>query len=428
MNMILALVTEHERFQVFCEESFRNDFKMQSAIVQAFDLVLNKDYRVSKLLARFLNELMKKGSVVKLDDLDGTLNTIVLLYGYLRDKDVFESKCWRSWRNFLGAETSADEYQQYLARRLLTGMSESEPRERQMLDRLKSRSGKQWIQKLEGMFKDMNSSKELIDEFKKVYDPEEKEDFSLSVSVCKSGFWPAVNRSAPCHIPLALKPACQAFTDFFCKKFSNRILTWRFDDGQADVQISFPPDKNLPNGSKHTLVVTTYQMLILMVFNEEKVPTLQRLVDSTGIPMEDIGNHLLTLVHPRHGFLMKKPPGKELSPSDQFKLNSQFNEQLRALKRINVPLMQIVKNQPVIAGPDSSTLMARQLLVDAAIVRIMKIRRSFSYQLLMNEVALQLQTRFQAQPPLVKKRIDALIEQEYIKRDETDRNILLYIA
>ena len=90
--------------------------------------------------------------------------------------------------------------------------------------------------------------------------------------------------------------------------------------------------------------------------------------------------------------------------------------------------MQLVKNQPVAAGPDNTTLMARQVLVDAAIVRTMKIRRMLSYQLLVNEVSLQLQNRFQAQPPLVKKRIDALIEQEYIKRDDTDRNVLQYIA
>merc|ERR1719166_608931 len=99
--------------------------------------------------------------------MEKTMDNVVTLYGYIRDKDIFER-----------------DYQTYLSHRLLQDLSESEHAEKSMIGKLKTESGYHWTSKLEDMFKDIQRSKELMVEFNKRGD-----DFEckLNVSVCTTG-------------------------------------------------------------------------------------------------------------------------------------------------------------------------------------------------------------------------------------------------
>lgn len=54
----------------------------------------------------------------------------------------------------------------------------------------------------------------------------------------------------------------------------------------------------------------------------------------------------------------------------------------------------------------------RKHQMDAAIVRIMKTRKTLKHNVLVTEVAAQLQARFKPKSNDIKKRIEAMIEQE----------------
>lgn len=58
----------------------------------------------------------------------------------------------------------------------------------------------------------------------------------------------------------------------------------------------------------------------------------------------------------------------------------------------------------------------------------MKTRKTLRHNLLVAEVASQLSARFKPKPNDVKKRIEALIEQEYMERDADDRGVYNYKA
>lgn len=64
--------------------------------------------------------------------------------------------------------------------------------------------------------------------------------------------------------------------------------------------------------------------------------------------------------------------------------------------------------------------------VDAAIVRIMKTRKTLTHQLLLSELFQQL--KFPCKPADLKKRIETLIERDYLERDKDDPNIYKYKA
>ena len=68
----------------------------------------------------------------------------------------------------------------------------------------------------------------------------------------------------------------------------------------------------------------------------------------------------------------------------------------------------------------------RQYQIDAAIVRTMKARKTLTHSLLVSELFQQL--RFPLKPPDIKKRIESLIDREYLERDTANSSVYRYLA
>ena len=68
----------------------------------------------------------------------------------------------------------------------------------------------------------------------------------------------------------------------------------------------------------------------------------------------------------------------------------------------------------------------RQYQVDAHIVRLMKSRKTLPHSTLISELMVQL--KFPARPTDLKKRIESLIEREYLARDKDDSSLYIYLA
>ena len=68
----------------------------------------------------------------------------------------------------------------------------------------------------------------------------------------------------------------------------------------------------------------------------------------------------------------------------------------------------------------------RKMYLQAAIVRIMKSRKTLSHTLLISEIYSQL--RFPIKPSDLKKRIESLIDREYLERDASNAQIYNYLA
>jgi len=181
--------------------------------------------------------------------------------------------------------------------RLTLGLCESEHAEKSMIAKLKTQAGYQWTNKLEGMFKDVSMSHELMDKFKRSLG--DKQDIQLEVNVCTTGYWPS-SKIIPATLPEEVKGICDNFKAFYLNQQGGRKLEWRLDQGQGEIQVSF--SKNVRRG----LILSTYQMMIMLVFNTTKVAAFKHIMQITNIRRYDIQNHLLSLCHPKVAVLLKR--------------------------------------------------------------------------------------------------------------------------
>ncbi|KAE9208405.1 hypothetical protein PF004_g16772, partial [Phytophthora fragariae] len=69
----------------------------------------------------------------------------------------------------------------------------------------------------------------------------------------------------------------------------------------------------------------------------------------------------------------------------------------------------------------------RSIAIEAAIVRIMKARKTLQHQQLISEVLSQL-AFFKPNLKVIKRRIEALIDREYLERDPDQANTYRYLA
>jgi hypothetical protein len=127
-------------------------------------------------------------------------------------------------------------------------------------------------------------------------------------------------------------------------------------------------------------------------------------------------------VHPKVKVLLKKPFTKKLTPSCLFILNPSYSG--NSSQEILIPLISPLKSSEI---DDEAIELQRRPQIDAAIVREMKIRRKMHHALLVSGVIQQLKARFLPSIKDIKRRIEALIEEEYLQRSSADYSVYEYL-
>lgn len=121
----------------------------------------------------------------------------------------------------------------------------------------------------------------------------------------------------------------------------------------------------------------------------------------------------------KYKILIKEAKGREIVPGDKFFFNNEFTANLARIK------IQTVANKVESDGERRQTQdkvdEERKHQIEAAIVRIMKDRKTMEHNELIAEVTKQLNARFLPSPVMIKKRIEALIDREYLERSSEDR-------
>lgn len=436
---IQSLLDLKERFDLFLRNSFNEDKLFKQRINSDFEFFVNLNPRTPEYLSLFIDDKLKKGvKGLSEQEIDHVLDKSMVLFRYLQEKDVFERY-----------------YKLHLAKRLLLNKSLSDDSEKNMISKLKTECGCQFTSKLEGMFKDMTLSNSMMEEFKNHIMQTNKNMLGVDLfcRVLTTGFWPTQSVLPKCNLPTSARFAFETFKRFYLSKHSGRQLTLQPSSGSADLNAIFygKPLKMESNEidedsissatssttqysssstqtRKHILQVSTYQMVILMLFSNKEKWTFEEIKHESDIPDKDLIRAIqsLAMAKTSQRILIKEPKAKEILATDVFTVNDGFTSKLIRVK-INT-ISAKGESDPERMETRVKVDDDRKHEIEAAIVRIMKARKKMQHNLLVTEVTNQLKSRFLPSPVVIKKRIESLIEREYLARASEDMKIYTYVA
>lgn len=156
----------------------------------------------------------------------------------------------------------------------------------------------------------------------------------------------------------------------------------------------------------------------------------EELKDETSIPDRELTRALqpLAIGKASQRILVKNPKTKDIEPTHTFQVNEMFTSQLYRIKVQQAASARQGETEPERNETKRKVDEDRKHEIEACIVRIMKSRKYLNHNQLVSEVVEQLSNRFLPSPVIIKKRIEGLIEREYIKRSESYRKVYVYLA
>ncbi|ORY60229.1 Cullin [Pseudomassariella vexata] len=422
-----------DRFDCLWKSCFAEDLILQTALTKSFADFINAFDRSSEYVSLFIDDALRRGiKGLTETEVDVVLEKAITLLRYLNEKDKFELY-----------------YQKHLARRLLQQKSESQEVETEMISRMKRELGNNFTHKFEGMFKDINLSKDMSEEYRKFVrglgDANDKQ-IELAIHVLGGNNWPKEimgrqnglggQSRLDANFPPEIKSLQDSFYKFYSKDRTGRKLNWISSAGSADIKCTFPkiPGKTsgpLSKERRYEVNVTTYGMIVLLLFNElgeDEWLSLDEVQAQTNIPQNDLINVMTSLsVIKASKVLIKDPPTKAIAkPGDRFAFNREFVSKAIKIKMPSVNAANRVENDEERKETNDKNLDTRKYIVDAAVVRIMKQRKELPHAQLITEVIQQLTSHFKPEVALIKHRIEDLIGREYLERAELNDGVPAY--
>nr|XP_028570136.1 cullin-4B isoform X1 [Podarcis muralis] len=400
-TMVQELLDFKDKVDHIIDICFLKNEKFVNAMKEAFETFINKrPNKPAELIAKYVDSKLRAGNKEATDEeLEKMLDKIMIIFRFIYGKDVFEAF-----------------YKKDLAKRLLVGKSASVDAEKSMLSKLKHECGAAFTSKLEGMFKDMELSKDIMIQFKQYMQNQNVPgNIELTVNILTMGYWPTYV-PMEVHLPPEMVKLQEIFKTFYLGKHSGRKLQWQSTLGHCVLKAEFKEGKK-------ELQVSLFQTLVLLMFNEGEEFSLEEIKQATGIEDGELRRTLQSLACGKARVLTKSPKGKDVEDGDKFTCNDDFRHKLFRIKINQIQMKETVEEQ---ASTTERVFQDRQYQIDAAIVRIMKMRKTLSHNLLVSEVYNQL--KFPVKPADLKKRIESLIDRDYMERDKENPNQYNYIA
>jgi len=429
IERILELKSKMDRV---VREFWAGEVELARGLKDAMESAINQRARKpAEMIAKYVDAKLKSGNKTMSDsELEHALNEALILFRYVSDKDMFE-----------------EVYKRHFAKRLLLNQSASSDAEQSMLLKLKDECGPEFTQQLETMLKDIAISTEIMQAYSVVQERARAEQqqswssssgeiassaagtgtvdpFDLSVFVLTQAHWPTY---APVEvvIPGDMSQSLDRFAQFYQTRNSGRKLSWQHSLGTNIVRA------NIGKAGEKELMVSTFQTIVLLLFNDlEKGQTLsyKQIATATGLETKELKRTLQSLASGQipTRVLRKVPQGKNVNETDEFHINESWKNERH---RIRINQIQMKETEEEQQQAEARVLVDRELVLQAAAVRILKAKKTIRHNDLVNEVIEQVKNRFAVDVGReLKKTFELLIEKDYMERVENNRGMYRYVA
>ncbi|GMH80749.1 hypothetical protein TL16_g08679, partial [Triparma laevis f. inornata] len=403
-DFVKALLATHAKYVDLIKAHLSNHPLFQQALKDAFATIMNNDVGSTtnaELISTYCDRLLKAGGE-KLSEaeIEHYLDSIVELFTYLRDKDYF-----------------GEVFRNQLAKRLLNQKSASDDLEKSMISKLKAQVGSQFTSKMEGMMNDLTTADEhdkLFKDFQKLPSETDKCPLDTSVQVLTTGNWPSYKKPE-LLLPKAMQPAVDQFERYFKGTNEQRRITWMFSLGTVKVKATFFGKEK----KSYDLELATLQGAALLAFEDGEELTFEELSQKLDLKTEVLKPVMHSLCCGKFKVIAKNPANNKVKETDKFSPNAKFKNNN---KRVKIPMASLDSNVNTKKVEED-----RSVNIDASLVRIMKSRKTLGHQALVAEVLEQM-VLFKPDARAIKKRIESLLEREYLERSENGNNVYNYLA
>ena len=325
-----ALLEVHTQYQKLVDDAFTGESEFVRSLDNACKEFVNRNKvcktgstRSPELLAKYTDALLKKSAKSAEEaDLEASLIQIMTVFKYIEDKDVFQKF-----------------YSRMLAKRLVHSSSASEDAETSMIGKLKEACGFEYTNKLQRMFQDIQISADLNSSFKDfnaraLTDEERKARVDASYHILGTGFWPLTPPQTNFIPPPDIVRTYNNFQAFYFEKHSGRKLTWLWQLCKGEMKANYVKNTKVP----YTFMVSTFQMAILLLFNDTDTVTYEDAQKATALSAEWLDPSLNVFVKAK--VLIPTPDNGKAEPGTSYALNYNFKS-----KKVKVNLNITVKSE-----------------------------------------------------------------------------------
>ncbi|QSL66651.1 hypothetical protein MERGE_001034 [Pneumocystis wakefieldiae] len=390
-NIIPSLLNFHSTLNSIISECFLSNESFIQTFRECFEFFINNSINNSaEMLAKHIDNILRSGNKsFDEESLGNEMDRTLELFRFIQGKDIFEAF-----------------YKRDLAKRLLLNKISSTDAEKAMLLKLKTECGSGFTQKLEGMFKDIDISKNFMAFYKNSKSTQNNPPVSnLYVNILSQAFWPSYPNIS-IILPEKMKRDLNSFSSFYFSKEKDKKLTWRHNLGHCVVKADFPKGKKELN-------VTLFQAVVILLFNnvpDNSTLSYSEIKKSTGLEDKELIRTLQSLACGKVRVLLKSSKGKDINTTDLFLINLAFSEKLFKIKINQIQLKETSKENKII---HENIQKDRSFEIQATIVRIMKAKKKSRH----TELVQAIETA-----------IEKLLEKEYIEKDEKNPDTYIYLA
>lgn len=327
-SMVQDLLDFKDKMDHIVHNCFDHNDRFLNSLREAFEYFVNqRSNKPAELIAKYVDMKLRAGNKEATEEeLEQILDKIMVLFRFIHGKDVFEAF-----------------YKKDLAKRLLVGKSASVDAEKSMLSKLKQECGGGFTSKLEGMFKDMELSKDVNIAFKQhmANMAGEYQVIDLTVSILTMGYWPTYPLMEV-TMPAQLVELQTIFKQFYLAKHSGRKLQWQPTLGHCVLKAHF-------DAGPKDLLVSLFQALVMLLLNDCDSMSFEELKAATLIEDGELKRTMQSLACGKARVITKMPRGREVESTDRFLFNNEFTNRLFRIKINQIQLKETVSSGDLIA-------------------------------------------------------------------------------
>lgn len=415
-EMVVRLLELKRSLDLIIRDAFEQDDSFTWSLREAFGNFINDskntkawgtgNSKVGEMIAKYMDTLLrgglkavppslasdakdrdaaeKQGQASTGDEdaeLDRQLEHSLELFRFIEGKDVFEAF-----------------YKKDLARRILMARSASQDAERTMLAKLKTECGFSFTHNLEQMFKDQELAREEMAAYKDTLE-NSKAGIDLSVNVLSAASWPPY-ADVTVKLPPEISRVIERFGTYYTGKHTGRRLTWKHALGHSVIKAKF-------NKGYKELLVSAFQAIVLVLFNDAdpKAGLSYKFIQAaTGLVDAELQRTLQSLACAKFRVVTKNPKSRDVGPDDIFTVNLAFWD---PKYRVKINQIQLKETKEENKETHERVQQDRQYETQAAIVRIMKSRKTMTHANLVSEVIEQTKSRGAVELSEIKKNIES---------------------